>query len=75
MSSHSEGGLGIKSLKCNNKALLGKWLWRFGIERDNLWRKVIVAKYGLMSDWMSKDPQEGYGFGLWKFILFCKLEF
>ena len=27
-------------------ALLGKWLWRFGQEKDALWRQVIEVKYG-----------------------------
>ena len=40
------GGLGIRNLRVFNKALLGKWLWRFGTEREALWRQVIVAKYG-----------------------------
>uniref|UniRef100_A0A2N9HT73 Reverse transcriptase domain-containing protein n=1 Tax=Fagus sylvatica TaxID=28930 RepID=A0A2N9HT73_FAGSY len=40
------GGLGIRYLQIFNKALLGKWLWRFGNEREALWRLVIVAKYG-----------------------------
>ena len=40
------GGLGIRWLRRFNSALLGKWLWRYGTERDALWRKVIKAKYG-----------------------------
>jgi hypothetical protein len=38
------GGLGVRSLFWTNKALLGKWLWRFGLEDQHLWRRVIVAK-------------------------------
>ncbi|KAL5540877.1 hypothetical protein UlMin_043269 [Ulmus minor] len=30
-----------------NKALLGKWLWRFPLEQHTLWAAVIRSKYGL----------------------------
>jgi len=39
-------GLGVRNMIQFNRALLGKWLWRFTIERDALWRKVIDTKYG-----------------------------
>ena len=37
------GGLGIRKLVHFNKALLGKWLWRFGREDTHLWRRVIAS--------------------------------
>jgi len=41
----ARGGLGFKNLILFNKALLSKWLWRFGNEQDSLCRQVIVSKY------------------------------
>ena len=41
-----EGGLSIKKLSYFNQALLGWWLWRFEVENDHLWRRVIYVKYG-----------------------------
>jgi hypothetical protein len=48
-SSVSKGGLGIKNLVLFNKALLGKWLWKFVQEETSLWRHVIVEKYKILS--------------------------
>lgn len=38
-------GLGVRGIKEMNSALLLKWWWRFGNEKDALWRKVVCAKY------------------------------
>jgi hypothetical protein len=37
-SPYSNGGLNIHNLRRINEALLGKWLWRFGVEREAPWR-------------------------------------
>ena len=62
------GGLAIRNLRSFNQALLGKWLWRYRLERDALWRKVVEAKYGsLWGGWCSKDVRGSYGLSLWKY--------
>uniref|UniRef100_A0A2N9GHU0 Uncharacterized protein n=1 Tax=Fagus sylvatica TaxID=28930 RepID=A0A2N9GHU0_FAGSY len=63
------GSLAIRNLRSFNEALLGKWLWSFGVERDALWRKVVTVKYGSMDGgWVSKVLIGAYGVGLWKYI-------
>ncbi|PWA41640.1 hypothetical protein CTI12_AA552240 [Artemisia annua] len=39
------GGLGVGSLLAKNLGLLGKWKWRFLVEKDALWRIVIREFY------------------------------
>ena len=39
------GGLGLQSAKGKNIALLAKLNWRFHIECDALWAKVLKYKY------------------------------
>ena len=63
------GRLAIHNLRRFNQALLGKWLWRYGLEKDALWRKVVEAKYGsLRGGWCSKEVRGSYGSSLWKTI-------
>ena len=40
------GGLGVRRLNEFNIALLAKWCWRFLVDRDNLWYKVLSSRYG-----------------------------
>ncbi|RVW16452.1 hypothetical protein CK203_067779 [Vitis vinifera] len=53
-----------------NKALLGKWIWRFAVEKEVLWKKVIGVKHGLEDGgWKSKEARGPFGVGVWKEIL------
>jgi hypothetical protein len=64
-----EGGLGIRNLRVFNKALLGKWLWRYAHEREAWWRIAIDAKFGSSwGGWSSIASSGPHGVGLWKNI-------
>jgi hypothetical protein len=65
----SMGGLGIRNLLMFNRALLGKWLWRYGREREAWWRIAVDSKYGsVWGGWCSLEPAGSFGVGLWKNI-------
>ncbi|RVW65713.1 LINE-1 retrotransposable element ORF2 protein [Vitis vinifera] len=64
------GGLGIRKFGILNKALLGKWIWRFAFEEEFLWRKVIGVKYGQVGfGWRTKEARGTFGVGVWRDIL------
>ena len=40
------GGLGIVDIGIKNKALLNKWVLRYGKKPNAMWRVIIASKYG-----------------------------
>ncbi len=63
----ADGGLGVRKLVPFNRALLGKWLWRFGVEGDRLWKRVLVARHGAAcGGWSTGLVRGSHGCGLWK---------
>ncbi|RVW12518.1 putative ribonuclease H protein [Vitis vinifera] len=64
------GGLGLRRIATLNRALLGKWVWRFACEKDNLWKQVISTKYGQEEHgWRAKKASGAAGVGVWKEIM------
>ncbi|XP_028061851.1 uncharacterized protein LOC114265286 [Camellia sinensis] len=62
--SKEQGRLGVRRLVLFNLALLGKWLWRFVEKREQLWRRVVVAKFGVVRGaWCSGRVGHSHGFG------------
>ncbi|RVW36770.1 Transposon TX1 uncharacterized 149 kDa protein [Vitis vinifera] len=45
-----ERRFGIGKIPLRNRALLGKWLWRFPRESTSLWHQVILSIYGTHSN-------------------------
>ena len=69
MHSFALWGLGIRKLTTFSQFLLGKWLWRFGLEENKFWRQVVTAKYGEeWRGWFSKLVQGTHGCGFWRSI-------
>ena len=65
-----KGRLGVKIFSILNRALLGKWLWRFSNDPKGIWRRLICTKYGEESHgWRPGEAKGPFGVGLWKEIL------
>ncbi|GMI67424.1 hypothetical protein HRI_000411700 [Hibiscus trionum] len=67
---NSKGGAGIINLDAKNKALLAKWGWRFATEKEALWRKVILCKYGpFLPSWKPQIGNSKNISSIWKGIM------
>lgn len=69
------GGLVIRKIRHHNKALLSKWLCKFGMERESLWRNVVVAHFGEKTIWDLGKMKRRHGCGIWKSICVGKKDF
>ncbi|GJV24536.1 hypothetical protein Tco_1377231 [Tanacetum coccineum] len=71
VSPRDQGGLNIGSLKVFNQAMLTIWWWRFLVEENALWRKVIVSIHGTCGG-LNTDSHTPYKSGPWYQILKMK---
>ncbi|XP_026416934.1 uncharacterized protein LOC113312399 [Papaver somniferum] len=70
LAAKNRGGLAVLNLKQMNIALLAKWVWRFGVEKDHLWCKIITEKHGAMySHWIPGRVTNTSGISCWKSIV------
>jgi hypothetical protein len=53
------GGLGLLNTKKMNIALLTKWIWRLYQDEDNIWSRVIRAKYPDANNLLQGSGQGG----------------
>ncbi|XP_039002867.1 uncharacterized protein LOC120129436 [Hibiscus syriacus] len=44
------GGLSFFDVNLRNRALLNKWIWRFSLDEESLWKNVVAAKYNYVQD-------------------------
>ncbi|XP_010250619.1 PREDICTED: uncharacterized protein LOC104592815 isoform X3 [Nelumbo nucifera] len=67
--SKEEGGLGLGNVVSKNEALLGKWLWRWPLERERLWHEVVKSIHGCSeSGWDAGVSQRALFTTPWKAI-------
>ena len=68
-SSKEKGGWGVRDLSLVNKALLGKWVWRFTVEDNSIWKDAISIKYLVEEGgWYTKTTRGNSELGPWKDI-------
>lgn len=63
-----EGGLGIRNLKKQNQSLMMKWLLKFANEHNLIWKDVVMVKYGMEDNWMTKMVTMPYSCTVWRAI-------
>ncbi|RVW86989.1 hypothetical protein CK203_043512 [Vitis vinifera] len=66
----NKGGLGLRRIATLNRALLGKWIWRFACEKNNFWNTSDHYKIWARGLWLeAKEGPWAAGVGVWKEIM------
>jgi hypothetical protein len=58
------GGLGIINTMLFNECLITKWIWKIYKQKDNLWVRLLTAKYMPRGDFFRSNSRHGSQF--WK---------
>jgi hypothetical protein len=66
------GGLGVRSLREFNYALLGKWCWRLLADRNSLWFRVMAARYGVEGSQLAEGGRSASSW--WRIIATLRRE-
>ena len=56
----TDGGLGIKDILKFNVALMGRWIWAFASDQQQLWATIINSKYRGWSEFQNGRDKGGY---------------
>ena len=68
LSDQSCNGVWESGTTKHNKNMLLKCLWRYVIEGNSLWKKVVAAKQGELNHWCTKQSNSLHRVGAWKHI-------
>jgi len=66
--SNESGGAGLRNIKAMNQTMLMKLGWDLIYKKDDIWMKVIKAKYKCGSDIIPRVNRKPEAFNLWRRI-------